>query len=1101
MYEWENPELLSKGTEKPHSTFIPYFDPFKNEWVYPKDLILLNGKWKFFFSKSPLALPESFYSEDFDDSLWDEIEIPSNWEFAGYDKPIYTNTIYPFKCEPPEPPKEYNPTGIYRKKVNIPSSWFEKEVFLHFEGVRSFFYLWINGKRIGFSKDSCTPAEFRVTEHLKPGENTIVVEVLKWCDASYLEDQDMWWFAGIYRDVYLYTLPKLHIKDVFVRAELDSNYKDAKLFVDVDLRNFQDEKVKDLLTLSLINPNGEKQILEKAEIEVDAEKSLCFCFDIKDPLKWSWETPWLYVLCVELKDDKKKINFGFRKIEVKDGKLLFNGKLFYIKGVNRHEFDPKRGHAVTAERMIQDIKLMKQHNINTVRTSHYPNQTKWYDLCDYYGLLVIDEANIESHGVGWDEKITLANKPEWEKAHIDRVQRMVERDKNHVSIIFWSLGNEAGDGKNFEKAAIWIKRRDNSRLVHYAPLGAERPGDGFYLDVVSVMYPSFDKLLEYSSKKQNRPLIMCEYAHAMGNSVGNLKDYWDLIKSNPYLHGGCIWDWVDQGIEKMDENGIKFWAYGGDFQDEPNDGNFCCNGVVLPDRTPEPELMEVKKIYQYIEIKMLKNNLLQIENNYMFTDLETFKGMWILKKNGFEIAKNEFKLSLPPGKSTLFQLDLPNLEEDEEYFLEIDFITEKEETWAPIGHIVAWQEFQLRKPVFEKRSVKEEIILDETSRYCLVKTKDMSLSFSKFTGLLEKIIFKGYELLYEPVVPNFWRAPTDNDIGNKMPQRLAIWKDASRFRRLHRMIYQKRENKVIVSTVYHLPKDSWFYLTYTVFGNNDILVDYTLYPNQSLPEIPRIGLQFKMNKDFQVVKWYGRGPHETYQDRKESSTFGIYTKTIDEMFHKYVKPQETGNRSDVRWFLITNKKVSLFVSGLPTVDFSTWPFSMEDLENAKHVNDLPKRDFVTVNIDYKQMGLGGDDSWGALPHKEYILPAHPYCHTFRMKPIDLLDENNTWKTLPAFEQDIDFSMILSKELLEIGEELIVSLIAENHGVITYQDDIVLYLDEKPVEMKRLVVPPFEKQTLEFTVRPTELNDHLISTSVGTKKTIYVKNACNKKYQH
>ncbi len=1090
MLEWENPELVHEGLEKPHSSFIPYFDPFTVDWVYPEDFLTLNGKWKFYFCTSPLRLSDAFYLREFDDSLWDEIEVPSNWEFAGYDKPIYTNIIYPFNNDPPHPPVEYNPTGIYRKKVQIPESWSDKEIFLHFEGVRSFFYLWINGTRVGFNKDSCTPAEFRVTDYVKPGENTIVVEVLKWCDASYLEDQDMWWFAGIYRSVYLYALPKLHIRDIFVRTELDDDCKDARLFIDVDLRNFHSEKYTDFLTISLINPRGEKQILEKTRIDIEKEEKLSFEFLIKDPLKWSWETPWLYVLCVELKEDKKRVNFGFRKIEVKDGRLFFNGKVFYIKGVNRHEFDPRKGHAVTVDRMIQDIKLMKQHNINTVRTSHYPNQTKWYDLCDYYGLFVIDEANIESHGVGWDEKITLANKPEWEKAHLDRVQRMVERDKNHACVIFWSLGNEAGTGKNFEKAASWIKSRDNSRLIHYAPLGADKPGDGFYLDVVSVMYPSFDKLLEYSSQEQKRPLVMCEYAHAMGNSVGNLKDYWDLIENNPYLHGGCIWDWVDQGIEKIDESGKRFWAYGGDFNDKPNDGNFCCNGVVLPDRTPEPELYEVKKVYQYIKMKLVKDSI-QIENNYMFTDLEKFKGILILKKDGLEIYTDEFKIPLKAGQTTRYQMKLPEIQDDGEYFLQIMFVLDKDEPWAQKGHVVACEQFRLKPPVYQKIYVKEKAELDQTTNEYIIKTDDMILKFSKMTGLLESINFKGEEMLYEPVKPNFWRAPTDNDIGNNMPQRLAIWKKASYSRRLHKILCQKKQNKVVVSTVYHLPEDSWLYLTYTVFGSNDILVDYALFANPQLSEIPRIGLQFKMPQTFSKVTWYGRGPHETYQDRKESGVFGIYTKTVDEMFHRYVKPQETGNRSDVRWFSITDGKVTLFVSGLPTVDFSVLPFSIEDIEQARHLNELPARDFVTVNIDHKQMGVGGDNSWGALPHKEYILPAKPYHYAFRIKP-GLSDESERYKVLPAFEQDVDFSMALSRELLKVGEKLTVSLMADNQSILTYQDDVVLYLDEKPVEVKPLIVPPFEKQEIEFTVYISKPGDFLVSTSAGTRKTVYVR---------
>ncbi|HOJ87923.1 MAG TPA: glycoside hydrolase family 2 TIM barrel-domain containing protein [Pseudothermotoga sp.] len=1092
MFEWENPELLHEGLEKPHCSFIPYFDPFTANWVYPKDFSTLNGKWKFHFSPSPLKVPCGFELEDFDDSSWDEIEVPCNWEFAGYDKPIYTNTIYPFENNPPYPPKEYNPTGIYRKKVQIPQSWFEKEIFLHFEGVRSFFYLWVNGRKVGFSKDSCTPAEFRITDYVKPGINTIVLEVLKWCDGSYIEDQDMWWFAGVYRDVYLYALSKTHIRDIFVRTELDERYQNAKLLVDIDMRDLSDKKETKTLTLSLIDPHGEEQVLEQKQIELDGEETLSFVFDVKNPLKWSCETPWLYVLQAELAQDRKKINFGFRKIEVNDGRLFFNGELFYIKGVNRHEFDPKRGHAITVERMVQDIVLMKQHNINTVRTSHYPNQTKWYDLCDYYGLFVIDEANIESHGVGWDEKITLANKPEWEKAHLDRVQRMVERDKNHASIIFWSLGNEAGDGRNFEKAAIWIKSRDNSRLVHYAPLGAEKPGDGFYLDVVSCMYPSLDKLLDYSSKKQNRPLIMCEYAHAMGNSVGNLKDYWDVIKNKPYLHGGCIWDWVDQGIERIDENGKRFWAYGGDFKDEPNDGNFCCNGVVLPDRTPEPELLEVKKVYQYIDIEMLNDKLFYVQNNYMFTNLEKFRGVWLLKENGIQIAKGEFKVSLAPTKRTLLHLDLPELREDEEYFLEIEFVTEREELWAPAGHVIAWQEFQLKKPTFERLAVKERTYFDETAEHYTIRTKNIAVSFSKFTGLLESIKFRERELLWQAIAPNFWRAPTDNDIGNKMPERLAVWKDASQLRRLHKINCQKEENKVTVSVVYHLPKDSWLYLTYTVFGNDDILFDYTLCPNQNLPEIPRIGLQLKMPADFRTVKWYGRGPHETYEDRKESGIFGVYSKTVDEMFHRYVKPQETGNRTDARWFSISNGSVSLLVMGLPTVDFSVWPFSMQDLEQANHVNELPIRDFVTVNIDYKQMGLGGDNSWGALPHKEYILFPKPYHYSFRVRPTESLRENDVWKIIPACEQNVDFSMILSDQFVQAGERFTVSIVAKNHGSLTYQDVIVLYVDDKPVKIKQLTVPPFNEKTIQFALCLTEPKDYLIWTSVGNKKTVYVR---------
>jgi len=1092
MYEWENPQLTNEGNERPHCTFIPYFNFREMKWEYPEQFISLNGRWKFILAKNPFEVPETFQEKNFDDSTWNEIEVPSNWEFQGYDKPIYTNVVYPFVSDPPHVPHEYNPTGLYRKLFVIPHDWTNKEIFLHFEGVRSFLKVWINGKEVGFSKDSCTPVEFRVTEFVKPGENLLTAFVLKWCDASYLEDQDMWWFAGIYRDVYLYALPKMHIRDAFVRTDLDEQYNNAKLFVEIDLRNFRAERSEDVLTLTLTSPQGEMQILKKTPIEIESEKKVCLEFDVQNPLKWSWETPWLYVLSIELTEEKRKINFGFRKIEVKDGRLFFNGKPFYIKGVNRHEFDPQRGHAVTVERMLQDIKLMKQYNINTVRTSHYPNQTRWYDLCDYYGLVVIDEANIESHGIGWDEKITLANKPEWEKAHLDRVQRMVERDKNHVSVAFWSLGNEAGTGKNFEKAAMWIKSRDNTRLIHYAPLGADKPGDGFYLDVVSVMYPTFDKLLEYSSKRQNRPLIMCEYAHAMGNSVGNLKDYWELIENNPYLHGGCIWDWVDQGIEKVDEKGTRFWAYGGDFNDEPNDGNFCCNGLVLPDRTCEPELFEVKKVYQYIDTEVVSKDTIKVRNKYTFTDLENFKGIWHLKKDGEEIANGEFRISLPPGESTLLNIDLPPLKEGSEYFLLVEFVTLKEEPWAPVNHIVAWEQFRLKAPAFERKIIVEEVNLEEGCDHYLVRTKEMILRFSKLSGLLGSINFKGKELLYEPLMPNFWRAPTDNDIGNQMPQRLKVWKDASSSRRLQKILCQQAGNKVILSTVYQLPQDVWLYLTYTVFGNNDILVDYAIFPNANLPEIPRIGLQLKMPKDFRAVRWYGRGPHETYEDRKESGIFGIYTSTVDEFFHRYVRPQETGNRSDVRWFSITDERYALFVAGLPTVDFSVLPFSIEDLEKANHTNELSVRDYVTVNIDYKQMGLGGDNSWGALPHKEYILRSRPYHYAFRIKPTELSDEKSLWRLQPAVSEEIDCSMVLSKRLLNTGEKLSVLLTIRNQGVLTLEKEVVLYVEENAVEVKYLIVPPLEKQNVSFTLSLTEAGDYLIRTNLGTRETVFVR---------
>ncbi len=1092
MYEWENPKLISSGTEKPHSTFIPYFDFKSFSWKYPKNCLFLNGKWKFYLAKNPFELPEGFHSKDFDDSAWNDIDVPSNWELQGYDKPIYTNIVYPFKVNPPHVSTDYNPTGIYRKKIFISKNLLNEELFIHFEGVRSFLKLWINGEEVGFSKDSCTPAEFRVTKFLKEGENVIAALVLKWCDASYLEDQDMWWFAGIYRDVYLYTLPKCHIWDIFLRTDLDENYENAKLFVDVQIRNLGDTSCTDALDLVLFDPTDKQSLLcqKNITLEPNSDKTVSFWFDIEKPMKWSHETPNLYVLSVKFGKDEKKVNFGFRKIEIKDGKLWINGKSFYVKGVNRHEFDPDKGHSVPVERMIQDIRLMKQCNINTVRTSHYPNQTRWYDLCDYFGLYVIDEANIESHGIGWDPQVTLARKEEWKDAHVDRVKRMVERDKNHVCVIFWSLGNEAGDGENFEQAALWIKSRDNTRFVHYCPHGTTGFADGHHLDIVSTMYPPIEKLIKYSVSNPKRPLLMCEYAHAMGNSVGNLKDYWDVIEMHPNLCGGCIWDWVDQGIRKYDPDGKQFWAYGGDFKDEPNDGNFCCNGIVLPDRTVEPEYYEVKKIYQNIKINKLSNDTYEIENNYIFTNLDQFEGTWLVRADGEIVEKKSFTVNVPPGHKTTVKLPVNPSKDDREYFLEINFSLKQDLPWAEKGHVVAWEQFKLKEPVFyhvKRDSLFFEVSEDGHSYF--VKGKDFTVTFSKFSGTIEQINYSSTNLLVSPLVPNFWRVPIDNDIGNKMPERLAIWKKASYERKLHKLHTEHRENRFTLCSEYQLPGGSWDYLTFTVFSTGEILVDHTIIPEDGLPELPRFGIQFKTTSALKRVKWYGAGPHETYWDRKHSGLIALHQLASDSLVHYYVRPQETGNRTDVRYFKIYDENnLGLMICGIPTVDFSIWPFSMEDLENAKHVNELEKKDFLTINVDYKQTGVGGDDSWGARTHREYTLIPKAYNHRFVIKP---LLNGTGWRELPAIEENFRIELNLAKVSLKKEELAQAIVVADNFSAVSFTQPILLYLDEQVIVAKELTVPPFQKSKFVFEFKISEPGIHIVKTNFTQARSIYV----------
>lgn len=1004
LNDWENHKILNKNREPAHCTFIPWFNPFTAQWEYWPYYLSLNGKWKFKWSKNPQSRPVDFYRLDYDTSSWNEIEVPSNWEFQGYDIPIYTNVVYPFPANPPYIDHTRNSVGSYKRTFHIPKDWRGKEIFLHFEGVKSAFYVWVNGRKVGYSQGSCTPAEFNITEYVNIGENTLAVEVYRWCDGSYLEDQDMWWTSGIYRDVFIYATPRVHIRDFFVRNDFDERYEDATLIIDMKIINYSHSAFKDLkLEINLINPKGEYYFKEPLLIEIDSinpkeEEVLTIEEEIRKPLKWSCETPNLYVVEIRLLDSKgreletQRCNFGFRKLEIEEGQLLINGKAMKIKGVNRHEFDPDKGHAITVDRMIQDIKLMKQYNINTVRTSHYPNDPKWYHLCDYYGLYLIDEANIESHGMGYDPETTLANDPEWKEAHLDRTIRMVERDKNHPSVIMWSLGNEAGDGINFEATSKWIHERDKTRPVHY-----ERAETRPHVDIVSFMYPPMEMLEKYAKEIKDRPVFMCEYAHAMGNSVGNLKDYWDLIKKYKNLLGGCIWDWVDQGIRKKDEKGREYWAYGGDFGDEPNDKNFCINGVVLPDRTPEPELNEVKKVYQYIEIEPveLKEGRLRITNNYNFTNLKAFDCYLEIQKEGEMIKREKLEdIELEAGESKEIKLPISKEEfkEDKEYQLKIIFQLSEDTPWAKKGHVVAWEQFELSTE--EVESVEIQTVEDSTLKIkekdgkITLKAKTTEITINEDTGLIENLKYMGKEILLKPLKPNFWRVPIDNDIGNGMPERLKIWKEAGDKMR----VVEKKVNKVddrMTEINFKMEfegiEGANCELGYEIRSKGDVVVKMKLKTREGLVEIPRIGMQCEILGEFKEVSWYGRGPHESYWDRKTGAAIGRYSCKVEELVHKYVRPQETGNRTDVRWVKLSNEYgLNILITGMKQLEFSAWPFEMEDLERAEHVNELKYKDLVTLNIDYKQMGVGGDNSWGALPHPEYILHPGEYEYSFKI---------------------------------------------------------------------------------------------------------------------
>ena len=1002
--DWENPKMFGRNKLAAHNTLMPYADikaaltGERTKSIFHK---ALNGNWKFNWVRKPATRPKNFYKTDFDDSRWEEILVPSNWELKGYGTPIYTNYNYPFPANPPKIPHDYNPVGSYRKKFKVTENWRRRRIVLHFGAVRSAFYCWVNGKKVGYSQGSKLPAEFDITEYITDGENLLAVEVYRWSDGSYLEDQDFWRLSGIDRDVYLYSTPKTHIRDFFVKAGLSENYKNGLLDVDVELESVDKSPlVGYAIRLELMDEQG-KPTFPAITKKIAGKEKLYFQQKIFNPKKWTAETPNLYTVILSLIHPSGETTeilsskAGFRKTEIKNGQLLVNGKAIYIKGVNRHEHDPKTGHVISEKSMIGDIRLMKQNNINTVRTSHYPNNPRWYDLCDTYGLYVIDEANIESHGMGWEvEKNTIAKDTLWLAAHFERTLRMVERDKNHPCIITWSLGNEAGDGINFQETYKWLKQRDDTRPVQY-----ERALENAHTDIVAPMYIRIPQLIEYASKKQSRPLIMCEYAHAMGNSVGNLQDYWDVIKKYDVLQGGCIWDWVDQGLIKTTADGQEFWAYGGDFGDFPNDGNFCLNGLLQPDRTPNPSLFEVKKIYQNIKVKALDllAGKIIIENKYDFIDLGFVRGRWELKADGRVIQQGVIKnLNLKSKEKKVFVIhyNKPDLKARTEYWLNFAFSLAENNSWAESGYILARDQFKVpfKTPAQKVQDITTmpDLDLKENKEAVHIVGKTFEIRVGKKTGSIESFVYSGKELVARPLLPNFWRAPTDNDRGNKMPERLKIWKNAAANRVVTKIAVRQKQKQTVQVVVYSKINslDASCQTIYTIYGRGDVVVDnYFKQGDKKLPEIPRFGMQMEMPKEFNQMKWYGRGPHESYWDRKTSAAVNVYSGTVKEQSHHYLRPQENGNKTDVRWLALQNKEgLGLLAVGMPLLNVSVWPYTQWDLEKAEHPYEIPERNTITVNLDYLQMGVGGDNSWGAPVHTEYTLLAKEYRYRFRLRP-------------------------------------------------------------------------------------------------------------------
>jgi len=1009
--DWENPEVVGVNKEPGHCTLTPYADARSalegNREASPF-YKSLDGKWKFNWVRKPADRPVDFYRTDYNDADWDEIPVPANWQMHGYGRPIYLNSRHPFPPNPPHIPHDYNPVGSYRRQFAIPTDWDGREVFIHFDGVKSAFYLWVNGEKVGYSQGSMTPAEFNITEYLLPGDNRVAAEVYRWSDGSYIEDQDMWRLSGIYRSVYLFSTPKVHISDFFVRCGLDEKYVDGTIKIRPKITTSPGQDLKGWTLQAQLYDDQQRPVLgnplSKDVLGIVNEKypqrdNVKFALmegKVANPKKWSDEFPNLYTLVLTLKNAKGDVvetescRVGFRTIEIKDGRLLVNGRSVKLFGVNRHEHDPDHGRAVPMSRMIQDIKLLKQNNINAVRTSHYPDSPVWYELCDRYGIYLINEANLESHAL----KGYFSNTPTWHTAFVERAIRMVERDKNHPSVIFWSLGNESGCGPNHAAMAAWIKEYDPTRPIHYEG-AAGKPKDYWYVDMISRMYARIPEIIRLATDPiDNRPMVLCEYAHAMGNSCGNLKEYWDAIRSHRRLIGGFIWDWADQGLRKKAADGKQFWAYGGDFGDNPNDGNFCCNGLVQPDRKPNPSLYEVKKVYQRIWVEpvdAVAGNV-KIRNEYDFADLGFVDIQWELTCNGKVLRKGTLdKLPLAPDAEQEISIpfEKPPLEAGAEYWLKVSFALAEDSPWAKAGHVVAWDQFQVPfdVPAVTPIDVAKmaSLKLDESDGAITVSTQAIEVRVSKAGGAIESFKFLGREMMAGPLVPNFWRPPIDNDNGNGMPRRLGAWRQAGPNRKIVSVKAEQVKPQVVrITAEVTLPavKNSKYTNTYTIYGSGDVVVASSIEPaGEGLGNMPRFGMQMAIRREFGMMSWFGRGPHETYWDRKTGAALGRYSEAVPAGIHLYVRPQETGNKTDVRWLALTNGfGTGILAVGMPTLSASA------ELEKAKHTNDLSPGKTITVNLDYKQMGVGGDNSWGARTHPEYTLPPKPYSYRFLIRP-------------------------------------------------------------------------------------------------------------------
>lgn len=962
----------------------------------------LDGVWKFKLVKNPSLALTDFFKTSYNVNDWQNINVPGSWELQGFDAPIYTDVTYPFKANPPFVPQDYNPVGHYVHEFTVPENWKGMDVIMDFEGVESAFYLWINGKMVGYSEDSRLPAHFNISKFLKKGRNRLAMKVFRFSDGSYLEDQDYWKYSGIERNVFIQARPKSRMNDYVLGNKLINQYKDGNFTLDVNMLNPQKGQKVEVKVLSATGKSLFKQI---QSITSPVDTLIHFEKLLKNVQPWSAESPYLYTLVINTTDRNGRVEesvaqpFGFRTIEMKNGQLLVNGVAITIKGVNRQEHNAVHGRTLSIGEMVKDVKMMKQFNINAVRTSHYPNYSEWYQLCDKYGLYMVGEANIECHGILDTEYKQLADREDWYPAFHDRMYRMIKRDRNHTAIIIWSMGNESGYGKSFEKVYDMSKAMDPTRPVQYE-------GGGYYAksDIYCPMYARIWSLRRHVNQRDERPLILCEYAHAMGNSEGNLKDYWDLIYKYDQLQGGFIWDWVDQTIAKTDDKGHKYWAYGGDmgFVGVVNDSNFCANGLVAADRSLHPHIWEVKKVYQNIAFEPVAfmQNRIKVTNRFDYTTLDNYQLVWAVEANGETIRSGKMNFpTLLPHQAKEMEIPMGTLPaaDNKEYFLTLRAFSKQATGAVPAGHEVAIEQMQL--PVrLEKaqEQVSGQIEKTETEDAIIIqgKTRDFSISFSKKTGEMTSLKYDGKEMLLAGLQPNFWRGITDNDVANGTQERCATWREAGKKMVLKSIKTQADNQKATVTADFDMPEqESQMQITYQMLANGNVEVNMHFMPgNKALPEMPRLGMRMILKGDYDQMTWLGRGPQENYADRKSGYLIGKYSASVWEQYHPYVRAQETANKCDVRWFTLASKAgAGIRVEGAEPLSVSAWNFPQDDLLYVpstiehRHGGCVDKKDMVWVNIDHLQMGVGGDNTWGAMVHPEYTITPKEWSYSFTIK--------------------------------------------------------------------------------------------------------------------